>query len=596
MRISTQCFLFSILSLLTCSIAASSNEMTNGTVPSSYARIVGGSQPSRNRYPYFVRIDHNNRLHCGGVLIAPDIVLTAAHCVMGSGTYTAYVNAFNTYRFYSGVEVKAVSSASKHPSYSSRTRGYDLAIMKLSSPVNNPVTIPINGLSSEPGTGDSLTVIGVGADASGRSTVWLHEAEVNMVSPRTCNINYGGKINDRTMFCARDPGQDSCQGDSGGPIMQTIGGVEQVVGIVSWGIGCAEAAYPGVYARTSAAKQWIDIMVSRLSTVAVGRRPIPVTPPPPPPPVPTPSSNSGSTPNACADRPDATFVVGPLGTVDCAWLENNPRFVSIFCRSKSIKDACEETCGKCSAEARTAVSLTAKETPDADEAVPFRPNCDDDPEATFRVNDELGDMQCVWLAARPEWQAQLCNPSHPAYSRCEETCQACQDTCEDSKQKFEISDVQRSCLWLSLRPTAQKQVCNKDHDAWTTCPETCENCSDNTTPPQPRAPNLCEDSQRDRFWVNDDLKDQSCVWLQTRPQWRTVLCQAGSVAEDSCPKTCGACPDDCVDSSAKFAVDGGVHDCLWLSLRPVVQDKVCAENDLVRNACAETCNTCDRRL
>jgi secreted trypsin-like serine protease len=178
------------------------------------ARIVGGYQPDRDRYPYFVRVDFNSQLHCGGVLISPQVVLTAAHCVRSdSGYYTAYVNAYNTFSSYSGTQVKGVSQAYRHPSYTSSSRQYDAGVLLLASPVTNPRITTLNDNPNEPGLNDPLTIIGVGdSREGGSSTVWLNQATVYPVAFSTCNSNYGGSVDDRTMFCARNGGTDTCQG------------------------------------------------------------------------------------------------------------------------------------------------------------------------------------------------------------------------------------------------------------------------------------------------------------------------------------------------------------------------------------------------
>lgn len=76
---------------------------------------------------------------------------------------------------------------------------------------------------------------------------------VNYIDYETCNNLYGGDIVDSVMLCAGDPGggKDSCQGDSGGPIFDQEG---THVGVVSWGFGCAQAKFPGVYSRVSGVK------------------------------------------------------------------------------------------------------------------------------------------------------------------------------------------------------------------------------------------------------------------------------------------------------------------------------------------------------
>ena len=76
----------------------------------------------------------------------------------------------------------------------------------------------------------------------------LRHVELAYVPRSTCNSNYGGGIV-TTMMCAKDPGQDSCQGDSGGPLYDQANNA--LVGVVSWGYGCADPSYPGVYAQVS---------------------------------------------------------------------------------------------------------------------------------------------------------------------------------------------------------------------------------------------------------------------------------------------------------------------------------------------------------
>merc|ERR1712130_767286 len=83
----------------------------------------------------------------------------------------------------------------------------------------------------------------------------LQHVEVGYVSQSECNGDYSGAITPR-MMCAADPGQDACQGDSGGPLYDLDN--DAVVGITSWGIGCANPLYPGVYSRVARGWTWIE--------------------------------------------------------------------------------------------------------------------------------------------------------------------------------------------------------------------------------------------------------------------------------------------------------------------------------------------------
>ncbi len=89
---------------------------------------------------------------------------------------------------------------------------------------------------------------GFGTNERGGLARNLMHVNVNYVKQSTCNSNYNGDITDE-MMCAADFNQDSCQGDSGGPLYDSDNNA--IVGVVSWGQGCADANFPGVYARIS---------------------------------------------------------------------------------------------------------------------------------------------------------------------------------------------------------------------------------------------------------------------------------------------------------------------------------------------------------
>ena len=88
----------------------------------------------------------------------------------------------------------------------------------------------------------------------------LHKVDVPFVSTDDCNASYNGNGYSITdgMICAGEEGKDSCQGDSGGPMVASVNGTSVLVGVVSWGIGCAQEGYPGVYARVANYVDWIE--------------------------------------------------------------------------------------------------------------------------------------------------------------------------------------------------------------------------------------------------------------------------------------------------------------------------------------------------
>lgn len=96
----------------------------------------------------------------------------------------------------------------------------------------------------------------------GSAPTQLYGVEIPIVDRKECNQDYDGLI-EADMICAGIPegGKDSCQGDSGGPVV--IDG--KLVGVVSWGFGCAEPGYPGVYTNVAYFKNWIDQQKIRFS-------------------------------------------------------------------------------------------------------------------------------------------------------------------------------------------------------------------------------------------------------------------------------------------------------------------------------------------
>lgn len=220
---------------------------------STSAAIVNGSDASAGEYPWAVYAGG-----CGGTLIGEEWVMTAAHCASEFGV-GAYVNigGLNVSAMVQGSEGewRQVAQRSCHSSYQSNTEDYDYCLVRLSQPSNQtPVSIDTSG-SSHAGT--NAVVVGWGTlYSNGPTPDRLQEATVPVLDQSTCNQAYGGEITNR-MMCAGylQGGIDSCQGDSGGPLVSAVTG--QLIGVVSWGYGCAEQGYPGVYARISEVTDWI---------------------------------------------------------------------------------------------------------------------------------------------------------------------------------------------------------------------------------------------------------------------------------------------------------------------------------------------------
>lgn len=253
--------------------------------------------------------------------------------------------------------------------------------MKLDSNATE-TPIPLNSNPLNPVVDQAITVIGLGT-INATATVLpniLQQVTVNYVNDTICSSIYGSYIDSTINFCAGAPqgGKDSCLGDSGGPIMDSQG---VQVGIVSFGTGCAEVGYPGVYARVSGVIDWINQQICNLSafpplscpprppTLSPSKQPtapptkVPTAVPVPTPPtrlptkVPTkhPTKRPTPLPTAqpvkkkiiCKDT-TSTFIVNGRHRY-CTWLQRHYSAFGYLCSDSQsgAATACPLTCKQC---------------------------------------------------------------------------------------------------------------------------------------------------------------------------------------------------------------------------------------------------------
>jgi len=253
------------------SISASLNGMNCGlpTILSDPStQIVGGHEATPGSWPWQASLKQLGTHVCGGSLIDDKWILTAAHCI-GSGpgvpsSWTVVLGDHNL-RFNEGPEQEFnVARIIKHENYNDFTMYNDVALFELTRPVQMTGEVQPVCLATEYITNGMCTITGWG-DTEGTGDSWkLQEAEVPIISNTVCQDKYSKPGISAGMLCAGydQGGVDACQGDSGGPlVVKDLTGRWYQHGVTSWGSGCAEPDYPGVYTRVSEYYDWIETKV-----------------------------------------------------------------------------------------------------------------------------------------------------------------------------------------------------------------------------------------------------------------------------------------------------------------------------------------------
>lgn len=240
-------------------------------VAAPQARIIGGREVDFRKHPYIASIRYRSDVDapyvhkCAGVIYTERVVLTGAQCVVDlkENEKVLVVVGGNSRIGIDGMPYPAFKWVS-HPNYSSWTADNDIGIIIIDSMFDFQ-SLPIKSITireHRPLDGKMATVTGWGyREEFGPSSDNLEEVDVPIVSTADCLNSYGaGEITER-MICAGhiySGGKDACQGDTGGPLVVD----NQLVGLVSWGRGCARPGYPTVYTYVGALTKWIDDTVA----------------------------------------------------------------------------------------------------------------------------------------------------------------------------------------------------------------------------------------------------------------------------------------------------------------------------------------------
>ncbi|XP_078400289.1 chymotrypsinogen A-like [Cetorhinus maximus] len=230
-------------------------------VITGYARVVNGEEAVPGSWPWQVSLQTDSSWHfCGGSLINENWVVTAAHCGVSTADFVIVGAHDKSSKQELSQKSMSVAKVITHPKWNSFTNNYDVAVVKLATPAQfsrQVAPVCLAAAADNYPAGMKCVTTGWGRSRAYRTPDKLQQAVLPLLTNANCKQYWGSKITD-IMICAGASGASSCMGDSGGPLVCQKNKAWNLVGIVSWGSGSCSTSKPGVYARVTELRGWID--------------------------------------------------------------------------------------------------------------------------------------------------------------------------------------------------------------------------------------------------------------------------------------------------------------------------------------------------